>query len=47
MTYVAKLTAPNGIIFREWRTDRPALALTAERNFPPGYWVQISPLREG
>ena len=33
----ARLIDPAGRVHREWRTDRPELALTADRNFPPGW----------
>jgi hypothetical protein len=37
----ARLLRPDGSVYREWRTDRPDLALTANRNFPPGWRVEI------
>lgn len=32
----ARLIHPDGTVDREWQTDRPYLALTADRNCPPG-----------
>lgn len=38
----ARLIRPDGTVYREWQTDRPALALTADRNFPPGWRVEYA-----
>lgn len=38
---IARLIRPDGTVAREWRTDRPTLALTADRNFPSGWRVEI------
>ena len=37
----ALLIRPDGAVHREGRTDRPDLAMTADRNFPPGWRVEI------
>ena len=34
---IARLIRPDGTVAREWQTARPDLALTADRNYPP-YW---------
>lgn len=39
----AQLIRADGTIAREWQTDRPDMALTADRNMPPGWRVQVSP----
>ena len=39
---IARLIDVNGEVHREWRTDRPELALTADRNFPPGWRVVLT-----
>ena len=38
----ARLLDPKGRVQREWRTDRAELALTADRNFPPGWRVVLT-----
>lgn len=38
----ARLIRPDGTVAREWRTDRPALALTAAPNMPPGWRVTVT-----
>jgi hypothetical protein len=38
---IARLIKPDGTIAREWATDRPDLAHTADRNFPAGWRVVI------
>ena len=38
----ARLIDPKGRVHREWRTDRPELALTADRNFLPGWRVVLT-----
>lgn len=38
----ARLIRPDGTVYREWQTDRPALALIADRNFPPGWRVEYA-----
>lgn len=37
----AQLIRPDGTVAREWQTNRPDLAMTADRNCPPGWWVEI------
>ena len=39
---IARLLDSAGRVHREWRTDRPDLALTADRNFPPGWRVVLT-----
>ena len=36
---IARLIKPDGTIAREWATDRPDLADTADRNCPAGWRV--------
>ena len=38
---IARLIRPDGTVKREWQTTRPDLALTADRNYPAGWWVEI------
>lgn len=42
----ARLISPDGTVHRSWATDRPALAATADRNFPPGWRVELAPPAE-
>ena len=37
----ARLIRPDGTVEREWQTTRPDLALTADRNFPAGWHVEV------
>lgn len=37
----ARLIRPDGTVEREWPTTRPDLALTADRNYPPLWRVEI------
>lgn len=37
----ARLIRPDGSVEREWQTDHPDLAMTAARNFPLGWCVEI------
>ena len=37
----ARLIRSDGTVEREWQTDRPDLALTADRNYPPGWRVEL------
>ena len=39
----ARLLAPSGTVAHEWLTDRPDLAAQADRNYPPGWRVEILP----
>ena len=38
---IARLIDNSGQIVREWHTDRPDLALTADRNRPVGWRVEL------
>ena len=38
---IARLIKPDGTVAREWATDHPGLANTADRNFPAGWRVEI------
>lgn len=38
----ARLIRPDGTVYRVWDTDNPALAMTADRNFPPGWRVEVA-----
>lgn len=38
---IARLIRPDGTVEREWQTTRPDLALTADRNYPAGWRVEI------
>ena len=40
---IARLIRPDGSIAREWRTARPDLSLTADRNCPLGWRVEVFP----
>lgn len=37
----ARLIRADGTVAREWATTDRAAALTADRNCPPGWWVEI------
>ena len=37
---IARLTRPDGTVDREWATDCPDLADTADRNCPAGWRVE-------
>lgn len=37
----ARLINAQGQVVREWQTDRPDLALTADRNCPLGWRVEL------
>lgn len=39
----ARLIRPDGTVARTWETNRPDLALTADRNFPPLWRVVHCP----
>ena len=39
---IVRLINSQGQIVREWLTDRPDLALTADRNCPVGWRVKIT-----
>ena len=38
----AHLIRPDGTVARKWQTDRPYLALTADRNYPAGWRVELA-----
>lgn len=38
---IARLIRPDGTITREWTTTRPEIAMTAARNYPPGWRVDM------
>ena len=38
---IGRLIRPDGTVEREWRTSRPDLAMTADRNYPAGWRVEI------
>lgn len=37
----ARLIDSHGHVVREWQTDRPDLAMTADRNCPVGWRVEL------
>ena len=39
---IARLIRTDGTVEREWWTSRPNLALTADRNYPAGWRVEIA-----
>jgi hypothetical protein len=39
----ARLINAQGQVVREWMTNRPDLALTADRNCPVGWRVELTP----
>lgn len=39
----ARLIRHDGTVARTWATNNPAAAMTADRNCPAGWWVEIQP----
>lgn len=39
---LARLIRPDGTVEREWQTSQTELALTADRNYPPFWRVEIA-----
>ena len=40
---IARLIRPDGTVWREWQTARPDLAMSADRNYPDGWRVELHP----
>ena len=38
---IARLIRPDGTVAREWLTSRADLAMTADRNYPPFWRVEV------